>query len=368
MLVKNKYNKFTWIFGNPVIEDNVWIGAFCLIDGGYDVLKIGRGSQISSGAQILTHNTVKRTISERNYHLIDNAPTEIGEFSFIGTNAVILMGSKIGHHSVVGAGAVIKEFSEFPPYSLILGVPAKRVGSTKKYHKDSSLSLVIPAYNEEENIREVVGEAFKEISKIFKNFEIVLVDDGSTDNTGKIINILAKRKRIRAVHHKQNKGFSGAMETCFRSAKNDLILLAPADGQFDFSQTRQFIEEIKGYDVAVGYRVKNSENFIRKFQSKIFHILLFFIFGIKLKEISTVFLWRKYVLDTLEITAHPRSVMILPELVYKSMKKHYKFIEVPITWEERRAGKAKGKVSPMLILITIFNLIKLRLSLVSSKV
>ena len=366
--MKNKFNTFTWIFGNPVIEDNVWIGAFCLIDGGYDVLKIGRGSQISSGAQILTHNTVKRTVSERNYHSIDSAPTEIGEFSFIGTNAVILMGSIIGHHSVVGAGAVVKEFSKFPPYSLILGVPAKRVGSTKKYYKIPTLSVVIPAYNEEENIKEVVERAFKEISKIINNFEIVLVNDGSTDNTGKIINSLAKRKRIRAVHHKKNKGFSGAMETCFRNAKNELILLAPADGQFDFSQTKKFLDEIKGYDVAVGYRIKNSENFIRKFQSKMFHLLLFLIFGIKLKEISTVSLWRKYVLDTLEITAYPRSVMILPELVYKSIKKNYKFIEVPIGWEERKAGEAKGRVDILLILITIFNMIKFRLSLTGSKV
>ena len=361
--MKHRYNKFTWIFGNPIIEENVWIGAFCLIDGGYNVLRIGKGSQVSSGAHILTHNTINRTISERNYTSIDNAPTEIGEFCFIGTNAVVLMGSRIGHHSVVGAGAVVREFSNFPPYSLILGVPAKRIGSTKKYYKNPSLSLVIPAYNEEETIKEVVNEAFREISKNFKNFEIVLVNDGSTDNTGKIINFLARKKGIRAIHHKQNKGFSGAMETSFRSAKNDLILLAPADGQFDFSQTKKFFEGIRGYDIAVGYRVENSENLIRKIQSNIFHKLLFFIFGIRLKEMSTIFLWRKHVLDSLEITAHPRSVMILPELVYKAMQKKYKIVEIPITWRSRRGGEAKGKINFILVFITILNMIKFRLSL-----
>src|SRR5258708_39836512 len=94
----NKYNKHAWIVGKPEIGDQVWIGAFCLIDALYAPLKIGRGTNIASGAQVLSHSTVRRCLSERRYGLVDFSPTEIGEFCFIGANAVILRGSKIGHH------------------------------------------------------------------------------------------------------------------------------------------------------------------------------------------------------------------------------------------------------------------------------
>lgn len=132
---ENKYNKHAWIAGkNLEIGEDVWIGAFTLIDGIYANLKIGKGCNISSGAQILTHSTVRRTISERKKK-IEFAPVEIGEYCFIGTNAVILMGTKIGHHSVIGAGCVILEKSKIPSYSIMTGVPGRITGSSKKFLK-----------------------------------------------------------------------------------------------------------------------------------------------------------------------------------------------------------------------------------------
>lgn len=129
---ENKYNPHAWIIGDPEIGEDVWIGAFTLIDGKYAKLKIGKGCNISSGAQILTHSTVRRTISERKID-IDYAPVEIGEYTFVGTNAVVLMGAKIGHHCVVGAGCVVSQDMVVPPYSIVVGVPGKVVGSSKKY-------------------------------------------------------------------------------------------------------------------------------------------------------------------------------------------------------------------------------------------
>ena len=126
-----KYNKFAWILGNPEIGERVWIGAFTLIDALHAPLKIGRGTDISSGVQILTHSTVRRAISERRHGEVDGASTEIGEFCFIGTHATILMGAKIGHHSVIAAGAVIPQFMKVPPYSLVAGVPAKAIKRLK---------------------------------------------------------------------------------------------------------------------------------------------------------------------------------------------------------------------------------------------
>lgn len=126
----NSYNKYAWLIGEPKIADDVWIGAFTLIDGSGG-LSIGKGVNISSGAQLVSHSSARRTVTARAYPKVDRASVKIGAHTFIGSNAVILMGSTIGKHCVVAAGAVVKEFSVFPDYSLIAGVPAVRRGDVR---------------------------------------------------------------------------------------------------------------------------------------------------------------------------------------------------------------------------------------------
>lgn len=123
---RNRFNPHCWITGEPEIGAGTWIGAFTLIDG-QGGLKIGRGCDISSGAQILTHSTVRRCLTERRHNQVDRLPTVLEDFVFVGSNAVVLMGCHIGHHSVIGAGAVVLEESVIPPYSLVVGVPGRVV-------------------------------------------------------------------------------------------------------------------------------------------------------------------------------------------------------------------------------------------------
>jgi acetyltransferase-like isoleucine patch superfamily enzyme len=129
-LPENPYHELAWIAGKPEIAPGCWIGAFTLIDG-LGGLKIGRGCNVSSGAQILSHSTARRCVTERALDVVDHRPTEVGDFVFVGANAVILMGCNIGHHSIIGAGAVLTEGMIVPPYSLVVGVPARVVRSIK---------------------------------------------------------------------------------------------------------------------------------------------------------------------------------------------------------------------------------------------
>jgi len=128
----NKYNPHAWILGDPKIGEGTWIGAFTLIDAKHAPLKIGKGCDISSGAQILTHSTATRCVTERRYDKIDAKPVIIEDYVFVGTNAVILMGATIGHHSIVAAGCVIPEDMNVPPYSLVAGIPGKIKKNIKK--------------------------------------------------------------------------------------------------------------------------------------------------------------------------------------------------------------------------------------------
>lgn len=122
-LPSNRFNPHAWIVGSPEIGADVWIGAFTVIDGSGGLI-IGGGCNISAGAQIYTHSTVERCLSDRTRE-IQRASTRIGCNVHIGANAVVLMGAEIGDFSVVAAGAVVTENTIAPPYSVLRGVPAR---------------------------------------------------------------------------------------------------------------------------------------------------------------------------------------------------------------------------------------------------
>ena len=120
---ENRFNPHAWIIGDPAIGDDVWIGAFCVIDGSGG-LSIGTGCDVAAGVHIYSHSTVARCVSERRLP-IEREATVIGEYVHIGANAVVLMGARIGAHSIIGAGAVVREGTVAPEYSLLVGVPAR---------------------------------------------------------------------------------------------------------------------------------------------------------------------------------------------------------------------------------------------------
>jgi acetyltransferase-like isoleucine patch superfamily enzyme len=123
-LPPNTYNEHAWITGDPEIGDGTWIGPFTLLDGSGG-LRIGAGCDISSGAQIYTHSTARRCVSQRAYNLVDRARTTLGDHVFVGAGAVILMGVNVGDGAVIGAGAVVT--SDVAPYTVVAGVPARPI-------------------------------------------------------------------------------------------------------------------------------------------------------------------------------------------------------------------------------------------------
>ena len=127
---QNKYNPHAWIINDPEIGEGTWIGAFTVIDG-LGGLKIGKFCNISCGVHIVTHSTVKRCISEGRFAEIEKSGTIIEDYVFIGEHSTVLMGSNIGHHTVVAAGTVIKENTIIPPYSLVGGVPGRIIRNIK---------------------------------------------------------------------------------------------------------------------------------------------------------------------------------------------------------------------------------------------
>ncbi len=135
-LPPNPYNPHAWIVGEPVIGPGTWIGAFTVIDGSGG-LEIGSGCDISAGAQIYTHTTVRRVVSEHRSP-IERRPTKIGDHCHIGAGAVILMDCEIGDHCVIAAGTVVKEGTVVPRFSVVVGNPGRILpGAAHKFSTEA---------------------------------------------------------------------------------------------------------------------------------------------------------------------------------------------------------------------------------------
>lgn len=131
----------------------------------------------------------------------------------------------------------------------------------------TSLSVALPAYNEEANIATTVASCVETLSAICPHFEVIIVDDGSRDRTGEIGDELARADAsVRCVHNGVNKGYGGALRAGFDSARGDWLFFMDSDGQFDIRDITRFLEEEREKPglIVLGYRAQRSDRFMRK--------------------------------------------------------------------------------------------------------
>jgi acetyltransferase-like isoleucine patch superfamily enzyme len=153
-LPPNRWNEHSWVVGEPDVGEGTWIGAFTVVDGSGG-LTIGRGCDISSGAHIYTHSTVRRCVSGRAYPEVERRPVMIGDHVFIGANAVVNMGVTIGDGAVIGAGAVVTK--DVPSGSIVAGVPARVVGRVEIDASRSPVTVGLEVRGPDDGLDDVVG-------------------------------------------------------------------------------------------------------------------------------------------------------------------------------------------------------------------
>jgi len=219
-----------------------------------------------------------------------------------------------------------------------------------------SISITLPAYNEKDNLKDVVLEALSVVKKITSDYEILIVDDGSTDGTKEIADSLAKEyPNVKVLHHKKNLGFGGAIKSCYRNATKDLVFLSPADKQVNMENLNDFVKAIEGKDAVLGYRKSRPEKKLRIITSKVFHFLLKLMFGLNFKEMSASLLFRRKALD---VPMKSKSAFLSAEVLYRIKKNGGKFGSTLIDYYPRTQGEEKGnKIS--VILKTCKDLFKL---------
>ncbi|HUV71539.1 MAG TPA: glycosyltransferase family 2 protein [Clostridia bacterium] len=228
------------------------------------------------------------------------------------------------------------------------------------------LSLFFPAYNEEENLERTVKKAIPVLKKVSQKYEILIVDDGSKDDTGKIADRLVKEYSfVRVIHHQPNRGYGGAIQSGWYGAKYEWIAFTDADGQFDFAEITKFIEkqEQTGADLVIGYYLKRAVSRMTILTSKLWELLVLLFFGLKVTDIDCGFkLVRRKVIKTIPRLESERGPFITSELLIKAKNKGFKIAEVGVYHYPRQGGAATGRNFEVIV-SGFKDLIKLRLKI-----
>ncbi len=207
--------------------------------------------------------------------------------------------------------------------------------------KGESISVVLPAYNERDNIEKAVRNAQAALKLIGRRYEIIIVDDGSTDGTREICDEIRKKdpSRIRVIHHQKNMGYGAALRHGFAQAKYELIFYTDSDNQFDIFELRYFLPLLDSYDIVVGFRIFRKDNRLRKFISWGYdRIIGRLLFKLQMHDINCAFkLFKKKVLDQIEIESDNFFVDL--ELLAKARKLGFKINEVGVRHFPRLKGR-----------------------------
>lgn len=203
-----------------------------------------------------------------------------------------------------------------------------------------SLAIVVPAYNEEPSLETSVLAIAAAAERCIKDFEIIIVDDGSRDRTGEIADALAgKHPRIRAVHHGKNRMIGGSLLSGLQAARSSHLMLIPVDNPLTEERMRAYLDASERADIAVGYRPeRQGYRAWMKAGSRLYHAFCVLLFGVPLKDFMWISLY-----DREKILAlHPRfeGIAIFPEILAKAARRGLRLAEVECPMTARRTGRA----------------------------
>ncbi len=207
------------------------------------------------------------------------------------------------------------------------------------------LSITIPFYNEEDNIKNVVKNLERELNKSKINYELILVNNGSSDSTPKIIeNLKRGNSRIKQINITKNHGYGFGVITGLNEAKGEYIGFIDGDNQIASRQVIKAYNAIKGTDAAlcITKRSKRPKNFIRKIASIGYNTLLNVLFFTNFWDINSK---PKFIKQEFykQLAPYSKDWFLDTEIVLKTKRKNFKIIEVPVIYKERTKGKSKIK-------------------------
>jgi glycosyltransferase involved in cell wall biosynthesis len=204
------------------------------------------------------------------------------------------------------------------------------------------VSVFFPAFNDEDSIGKLIQEALDVALRITTDYEVIVVNDGSSDGTAEVLNDLAsKEPRLRVIHHPRNRGYGGALRSGFENATKDLIFYTDGDGQYDVREMENLIPlMIEDVDVVTGYKIRRSDSLRRIVLGAIYKFMARRMFGLPIRDVDCDFrLMRRKAIQSVTLTS--TSGVICTEMVYKLSKAGYRFAETPVNHYPRLHGQSQ---------------------------
>jgi glycosyltransferase involved in cell wall biosynthesis len=203
-------------------------------------------------------------------------------------------------------------------------------------------SLVLPAHNEAKNIEPVVYRAVEILPQYFQHFEILVVDDGSQDGTGDIVDRLAMEdSRIKTFHHPRNRGYGAAITTGIAKSAGDFVMFMDSDRQFDSAEIARLLPFIQSHDIVAGFRMERQDPLHRRVFAEIFNVTVRVLYGVHLRDIDCAFkVFRGDLIRSLELSSP--GALINTEIQAKARRQGATLEQVGVTHFPRIAGQASG--------------------------
>ncbi len=206
----------------------------------------------------------------------------------------------------------------------------------------TGLSIFFPAYNDSGTIASLVITALRTARKLTPDHEVIVVNDGSKDNTAEILDELASTyPEVRIVHHETNRGYGGALRSGFAAATRELIFYTDGDAQYDPAEMEvlwlRFDEHV---DLVNGYKISRSDPLHRIVIGRLYHHTVKLLFGLTVRDVDCDFrLLRRSIFDKVHLEKN--SGVICLEMMKKITDAGYRIAEVPVHHYHRAYGKSQ---------------------------
>lgn len=227
-----------------------------------------------------------------------------------------------------------------------------------------SLSLVVPVYNEEENLDQLISDIKDYFSGFQRNHEIIFVDDGSSDKSSRIIEN-REDDQIKLISHETNRGYGEALKSGFENAEKELVAYIDGDGQFDVKDLDKMLELFPENDMVIGERSDRKDGAERIMVSKAFNTLVRNFLELEFRDIDCgIKVFRRDMMDEIELST---GRTVDAELVGKAYHRGFKITQVKVDHYEREGGESEAEglmgVRAGLILTSLKEIVQIRFEL-----